>query len=110
MQPTIVGPSDRCTRGMPVLRAYLEAVHLQASLVIDVHIFLLGSRKELLIVQELDVPHSLFHLDSQATGQSACTACTWIYSEPIHVGKSMLELCSLPSRWKQHIDIVAKCN
>ena len=61
---------------MPVCRTYLEAVHLQASLVIDVHILLLGSCKELLIVQKLDIPDSLFHLDGQAKGQSACIART----------------------------------
>ena len=55
-----------------IVRAYLEAVHLQASLIVDVHVLLLGSRKELLTVQKLDIPDSLFHLDSQAKGQSAC--------------------------------------
>ncbi len=37
--------------------SHLEAVHLQAPLVIDVHVLLLGRREELLIVQECGVPH-----------------------------------------------------
>ena len=50
--------------------ADLEAVHLQPPLVIDVHVLLLGSSKELLIVQQLDVSHRLFHLNNKA--KSGC--------------------------------------
>lgn len=56
------------------MRAHLEAVHLQATLVIDIHILLLGSCKELLIVQKLNIPDGFFHLNSQDKGHLACMA------------------------------------
>jgi len=45
-----------------VLKMYLQTVNLQASFVIYVHILLLSSSKELLIVQQLHISDSLFHL------------------------------------------------
>jgi len=44
------------------LKMYLQTMNFQASFVIYVHILLLSSSKELLIVQQLHISDSLFHL------------------------------------------------
>ena len=50
-----------------VLKYYLQTMNFQASLIIYVHILLLSSSKELLIVQQLHVSDSLFHLHIMLT-------------------------------------------
>lgn len=49
------------------LKMYLQTMNFQASFVIYVHILLLSSSKELLIVQQLHVSNSLFHLHIMLT-------------------------------------------
>lgn len=44
------------------LHMVAQAVHLQAALVVDVHVLLLRRREERLVVQELDVARRLAHL------------------------------------------------
>ncbi len=49
------------------LKMYLQTMNFQASFVIYVHILLLSSSKELLIVQQLHISDSLFHLHIMLT-------------------------------------------
>ena len=45
----------------------LAAVHLDASAIVDVDVFLLRGREELLVVQDADVPRRLAHLHKTAS-------------------------------------------
>ena len=49
------------------LKMYLQTMNFQASFVVYVHILLLSSSKELLIVQQLHISDSLFHLHIMLT-------------------------------------------
>lgn len=51
---------------------HLEAVHLQAALVVDVHILLLGRREKLLVVEEGHVAHRFPHLRSTIACLGSC--------------------------------------